>query len=263
MAGRRLDRVLRSCNLLLRCASWIVPLRLRADWRREWEAEVWHWGHFLLESGRLSASTEQELLRHCRGAFADALWHRFNRALALHYLKEFLRTPKFCLLACLVPLAVVLVGRPAAVFHEVFEPASDLDSEHLLAVSLGQNSYLATAGGPTQPSDGVADTNPNGYFRGHVCMAAKRGSWTRREREHFECQSHVQPVYASWRSTHSGATSSRHGFVAMRGLRGCEQRALGEPVSRRRTCHRTIARTQWQTGQGHRRSATAIPVSRA
>jgi hypothetical protein len=140
VAARRLDKVLRSCNLLLRCASWIVPLRLRADWRREWEAEVWHWGHFLFEFGRLSASAEQELLRHCRGAFADALWHRFNRALALHYLKEFLRTPKFCLLACLVPLAVVLVGRPATVFREVFEPASDLDSEHLLTVSLGEDS---------------------------------------------------------------------------------------------------------------------------
>ena len=140
MAERRLKRLLRWCNLILLCASWIVPLRLRADWRREWEAEVWHWGHFLLESGRLSVSTEQELLSRCWGAFADALWHRFNRAATLRSLQDFVRTARFCLLACLALLACVLIGRPTRAFHEMFRPAFGVGSDHLLTVSLGENS---------------------------------------------------------------------------------------------------------------------------
>jgi hypothetical protein len=140
VSERRLRRVLRSCNVTLRFASWIVPQRLRADWRREWEAEIWHWGHFLLESGRLRASTERELLTRCRGAFADAFWHRSNRAITLRSLQEFLLTSRFCVLVCLVFLASVLIGRPTRVFHEMFRPASEVNSDHILTVQLGDNS---------------------------------------------------------------------------------------------------------------------------
>lgn len=140
MRTRPLNTLLWWCNLVLRLASWIVPQRRRLEWRREWEAEVWHRCHFLVESGRRSASTEQDLLRHCWGAFADALWHRLNRLAVARFVNEFPRTPRFCFLACLALLTALLIGRPAAVFQDVFTPSSNVDSEHLLTVSLGEKS---------------------------------------------------------------------------------------------------------------------------
>jgi hypothetical protein len=140
VSTRPLNKLLWWCNLVLRLASCIVPQRRRLEWRREWEAEVWHWCHFLVESGRLSVGTEQDLLRHCWGAFADALWHRFNRVAVVRFMDEFLRTPRFCLLACLALLAGLLVGRPVAVFQDVFAPAPNVDADHLLTVLLGEKS---------------------------------------------------------------------------------------------------------------------------
>ncbi len=59
---------------LLRFIGLIVPRRLRADWRQEWEAELeWREGQ-LAEWERLDANSKLELLRHSAGAFADALW---------------------------------------------------------------------------------------------------------------------------------------------------------------------------------------------
>jgi hypothetical protein len=92
MGERPLKKLLWRCNHLLRLASWIVPRGRRVEWIREWEGEVWHWGHFLMESGRLSGRTEKELLRHCWGAFADATWHRFNRIAVLSFFHEWPRT---------------------------------------------------------------------------------------------------------------------------------------------------------------------------
>ena len=140
MSTRPLNKLLWWCNIVLRLASWIVPQRRRLEWRREWEAEVWHWCHFLVESGRLSVGTEHDLLRHCWGAFADALWHRFNRVAVVRFVNEFRRTPRFCLLACLALLAGLLVGRPAAVLHDVFAPAHNVESDHLLMISLSEKS---------------------------------------------------------------------------------------------------------------------------
>jgi hypothetical protein len=136
-----LSRVLWWCNLILRVASWVVPQRQRLEWRQEWEAEVWHWCHFLVESGRLSPLTEQELARHCWGAFADALWHRFNRVLVLGLLNVIPRTPRFCLLACLVLLAGLLLGRPTAFFFDTIAPAPYADPNHVLLVSLSEKTY--------------------------------------------------------------------------------------------------------------------------
>ena len=160
MGIRPLNKLLWWCNLVLRLASWIVPRRRRLEWRREWEAEVWHWCHFLVESGRLSVSTEQDLLRHCWGAFADALWHRFNRVAVVRFVNEFLRTPRFCLLACLALLAGLLIGRPVAVFHDVFAPAPNIDSDHLLTVSLGEKSSWLQPEALCESGGSMANTNP-------------------------------------------------------------------------------------------------------
>ena len=52
----------------------IVPRRLRADWRQEWEAELRYRESLLAEWDQLTLRTKLDLLWHSAGAFADALW---------------------------------------------------------------------------------------------------------------------------------------------------------------------------------------------
>lgn len=59
---------------LLRFVGLIVPRRLRADWRQEWEAELqWREGQ-LAEWENLNGRNRLALLWHSAGALADALW---------------------------------------------------------------------------------------------------------------------------------------------------------------------------------------------
>ena len=51
----------------------IVPRRLRADWRQEWEAELRHRERQLAEWDRLDWRNKLELLRRSASAFWDAL----------------------------------------------------------------------------------------------------------------------------------------------------------------------------------------------
>src|SRR5262245_21201408 len=51
----------------------IVPRRLRADWRQEWEAELRSREALLAEWDRLNWKTKLGLLRRSLGAFRDAL----------------------------------------------------------------------------------------------------------------------------------------------------------------------------------------------
>src|SRR5215471_20092214 len=59
---------------LIRLIGVIVPRRLRADWRREWEAELRHREELLAEWDRLDSSHKLDLLRRSASAFWDALW---------------------------------------------------------------------------------------------------------------------------------------------------------------------------------------------
>ena len=140
MGERPLKRLLWWCNHLLRLASWIVPRGQRVEWLREWEGEVWHWGHFLMESGRLSRRTEKELLRHCWGAFADATWHRFNRIAVLSFFHEWPRTPRFCIFAILAALVMLLAGDPASIFSGLIAPPPYADPDHLMTIFVAERS---------------------------------------------------------------------------------------------------------------------------
>src|SRR5215813_4452639 len=51
----------------------IVPRRLRADWRQEWEAELRYREALLAEWDKLNWQTKLDLLRRSSGAFVDAL----------------------------------------------------------------------------------------------------------------------------------------------------------------------------------------------
>src|SRR5215475_12556866 len=58
---------------LIRAIGVIVPRRLRADWRQEWEAELRHRERMLAEWDRLDWRNKLELLRRSASAFWDAL----------------------------------------------------------------------------------------------------------------------------------------------------------------------------------------------
>ena len=52
----------------------IVPRRLRADWRQEWESELRYRETQLAQWEQLNWRTRLELMWHSLGAFVDALW---------------------------------------------------------------------------------------------------------------------------------------------------------------------------------------------
>ena len=59
---------------LIRLIGVIVPRRLRADWRQEWEAELHHREALLAEWDRLDWLSKFNLLWRSTSAFWDALW---------------------------------------------------------------------------------------------------------------------------------------------------------------------------------------------
>jgi predicted permease len=59
---------------LLGFVGLIVPRRLRADWRQEWEAELRYREMLLAHWDKLDWRNKVDLLWHSAGAFVDALW---------------------------------------------------------------------------------------------------------------------------------------------------------------------------------------------
>src|SRR5262249_39760803 len=64
---------------LIKLIGVIVPRRLRADWRQEWEAELRYRETLLAEWDKLDRRYKLDLLWHSLGAFADALWMQPRR----------------------------------------------------------------------------------------------------------------------------------------------------------------------------------------
>src|SRR5215510_7159812 len=64
----------RSWLWLIRLVGVIVPRRLRAGWRQEWEAELRYREQIMAEWDRLDWDAKLALLWHSAGAFMDALW---------------------------------------------------------------------------------------------------------------------------------------------------------------------------------------------
>jgi len=59
---------------LIRLIGVLVPRRLRADWKQEWESELSHRDALLSEWDRLDWRAKFDLLRRSTSAFWDALW---------------------------------------------------------------------------------------------------------------------------------------------------------------------------------------------
>lgn len=111
------------CTVALRTASLLVPKPERVAWYQEWYGEIWHWLHFLAESGRLNTQLTLELLRHCWGAFPDAAWHRFDQKKALRLYEEVPRSARFCLAAIgFAFIFLVLVTGLAPTIRAGFRP---------------------------------------------------------------------------------------------------------------------------------------------
>src|SRR5438128_9832619 len=64
---------------LIRVIGVIVPRRLRADWRQEWEAELRYREALLAEWERLDWRGKLDLLWRSTSAFWDALWLQPSR----------------------------------------------------------------------------------------------------------------------------------------------------------------------------------------
>ncbi len=95
----------RKCRSLIWLASWLVPVEQRVEWRNTWTQQVWHWCHFLAESGRLNLDTKLELARFCWSAFPSALWCRFNREEFQRGVGRLQRSPLVCLGAIALALS--------------------------------------------------------------------------------------------------------------------------------------------------------------
>jgi putative ABC transport system permease protein len=74
MYERRKDRLAKPHLWLIAFIGVIVPRRLRADWRLEWEAELRYRETLLAEWDKLGWGAKRALMWHSLGAFMDALW---------------------------------------------------------------------------------------------------------------------------------------------------------------------------------------------
>ena len=73
MGGARQTRRFRFWLWLIALIGVIVPRRLRADWRQEWEAELRHRELLLADWDKLNWKIKLDLVRRSLGAFWDAL----------------------------------------------------------------------------------------------------------------------------------------------------------------------------------------------
>jgi putative ABC transport system permease protein len=123
----------------------IVPRRLRADWRQEWEAELRYRETLLAEWDKLDWQTKLDLLWHSMGALADALWLQPKRLedemfQDLRYGVRMLAKSKIFTFIAVLTLSVG-IGANTAIFSVVYavllSPLPYPESERIVAFRVG------------------------------------------------------------------------------------------------------------------------------
>ena len=119
-----------ACRALIRAASWIVPARLRAEWRARWDASLWNWW-LLFERGELTGRDRAELMRYSWGSFRDAFWLRISP----EQLRHSYRSALFVLVSAALALAALAAGtRGFSETRALFEPLPLDEPGNLVAI---------------------------------------------------------------------------------------------------------------------------------
>jgi hypothetical protein len=134
---------LKSHLWLIKFIGLIVPRRLRADWRQEWEAELRCREELLAEWDRLDWRAKFDLLRRSAGAFRDALLLQPRRMEDEMFqdlrfgARMLLKRPGFTLIA-VITLALG-IGANTVIFSGVywmlFQPLPYTNAERLAVIS--------------------------------------------------------------------------------------------------------------------------------
>jgi len=93
-------------RLLLLAASFLIPRTQRADWRMEWDGEIWWWITTQPEAGH-SVRERISLAIHCAGAFSDGFCLWLEDECLLAGLRAMLRGPQACLAAGVLLIAII------------------------------------------------------------------------------------------------------------------------------------------------------------
>jgi hypothetical protein len=152
---------------LLRGASLLVPSRIRAEWRREWDSELWHVRHSCAAIDGVSWRAEREVTAFCLGAFQDAFCLRRDRPQRFAPLAAPQGSASHCMLmlgamlAASYTMALLLPGVRAKNFLSKYQPDPGLvmiqDANNRKAgptISSGQ--FRAWAGRRQKYFDGLA-----------------------------------------------------------------------------------------------------------
>jgi hypothetical protein len=129
--------------ILLHTASRLLPREQRAEWRREWEAEIWH--------ARRSGVPPRIVRRWLLGAIADAACLGLRREVLVRRMNAAAQTPGFCLASLLGVLLVIAIasgGLPAS--RDVFVPLPYADAGRVATISRAGGSISMRGGIPAE-----------------------------------------------------------------------------------------------------------------
>ena len=150
--------------VLLRGASLLVPGRQRAEWRREWDAELWHVRHSCAPPSGFSWRAEREVTAFCLGAFQDAFCLRRDSEPAGKSIAAQQGSPSHCIL---------VLGAMLAASYSMTLLLPGVRAEHFLS------RYRSDPGL-------VMIQNPSVQGTGPSIPSAQFRSWAGRKQKYFD-----------------------------------------------------------------------------